>query len=165
MKKMFKIPFVAFLMVIALQTQAQEIPKWKTEDLQQMIDTSTGPTIINFWATFCIPCIKELPHFQQLAQQYKNVGVQLYLVSLDVDDAYPKKIRNFTKRLNITAPTIFLDETNADEFCPVVDPEWSGAIPATLLINKKTGYRKFVEDELSKEGLETEIKKMLQHNK
>lgn len=162
MKKMFKILFAALFFFMGINAQAQDIPKWKTTDLQQLIDTSNGPTIINFWATFCVPCIKELPHFQQLTQQYKDKGVQLYLVSLDVEEAYPKKIKTFTNRLKITAPTIFLDETNADVFCPAVDERWSGAIPATLFINKKTGYRKFVEDELSKESLEAEIKKMLQ---
>ena len=162
MKKMFKILFVAFLFSWSTNAFAQDMPKWKTSDLQQMIDTSSGPTIINFWATFCVPCIKELPHFQQLAQQYKNNGIQLYLICLDVEDAYPKKIKDFTTRLKIKAPTFFLDETNADVFCPAVDESWSGAIPATLFINKKKGYRKFVEDELSKESLEVEIKKMIQ---
>lgn len=161
MKKSFKTLLMIFLLGTGFSANSQAIPKWKTQDLQSIIDTSAGPTIINFWATFCVPCIKELPHFQKLAQQYKNNGVQLYLVSLDVADAYPRKIDAFTKRLKITAPTIFLDETNADEFCPVVDKSWSGAIPATLFLNKKTGYRKFIEEELSEEALESEIKKML----
>ena len=163
MKKMFKILFVFFFLFWGKQTVAQAIPKWKTADLKHIIDSSNGPTILNFWATFCIPCLKELPYFNTASQQYKGNGLELYFVSLDADDAYPKKIKGFTKKLNITAPVIFLDESNADEFCPVVDKNWSGAIPGTLFINNKTGYRKFIEEELSPEALEMEIQKLLQH--
>ncbi len=63
---------------------------------------------------------------------------------------------------NIYAPIIFLDETNADLFCPIVDPKWSGAIPASLFLNNKTGYRKFFEDQLTKDQLEKKIIFMIQ---
>lgn len=159
---MFKILFVCLLLFSAKSSVAQDIPKWKIRDLQQIIDSSSGPTILNFWATFCIPCLKELPYFDKTAQQYKGDSLQLYFVSLDGEEAYPKKIKTFTNKLKITSPVTFLDETNADAFCPVVDKSWSGAIPGTLFINNKTGYRRFVEDELSPEALEKEINKMLQ---
>ena len=163
MKKMFKILFVFLLLLTAKQSVAQDIPKWKISDLQHIIDSSNGPTVLNFWATFCAPCLKEMPAFDKASQQYKEDSLQLYFISLDAEDAYPKKINALTKRLKITAPVIFLDESNADVFCPVVDKSWSGAIPGTLFLNNKTGYRKFVEDELSAEALEKELQLMIQH--
>jgi thiol-disulfide isomerase/thioredoxin len=163
MKKMFKILFVSLLLFITNESAAQDIPKWKIEDLQQIIDSSSGPTVLNFWATFCAPCLKEMPSFDKASQQYKNDRLNLYFISLDAEEAYPKKINALTKRLKISAPVIFLDESNADIFCPVVDKNWSGAIPGTLFINNKTGYRKFVEDELAPEALEKELQKMLQY--
>ena len=62
---------------------------------------------------------------------------------------------------HITAPVLWLDETNADYFCPKVDAKWSGAIPATLFINSKTGYRNFIEEQLSHEELKKEIMAIL----
>ena len=83
------------------------------------------------------------------------------MVSLDLSEAYPKKIKSFAAKYKLIAPIKYLDETDADLFCPVVDESWSGAIPATLFINNKTGYRKFFEEQLSKEKLEKEIRAMI----
>ena len=59
---------------------------------------------------------------------------------------------------------VWLDETNADYFCPKVDAKWSGAIPATLFINNKTGYRKFIEEQISHDKLKLEIRALLENN-
>lgn len=150
--------FVIALMVFSFtQTKAQEIPKWKLADLQAAMKNAEKPTIFNFWATFCKPCIEEMPYFQELVKKYDSAGVQLILVNLDVQQAYPAKIKKFAEKQKITAPIAFLDETDADLFCPAVDPSWSGAIPASLFVNNKTGYRKFFEEQLSKPQLEKEI--------
>jgi thiol-disulfide isomerase/thioredoxin len=140
---------------------AQEIPKWKTADLQQFIAAAQKPVIVNFWASWCRPCLQELPHFQKLAAQYASDSVQLVLVNLDMPEYYPKRIKATAGRFKLKAPIYFLDETDADIFCPAVDTTWSGAIPASLLLNNRTGYRKFVEEQLSEKELEQEIKKML----
>ena len=159
MKKLSK--YFLILLFVAFNTTAQKIPVWKLADLRAAIHQSKGPTIINFWATFCKPCIAELPHFQAVANKYKAQGVNLIMVSLDLKEAYPSKVASFAKKLNLTSPVVYLDESNADIFCPAVDSSWSGAIPASLLINNATGYRKFYEEEISKEKLEAEIKAML----
>ncbi len=154
--------FFTLFAILSLQTaDAQEIPKWKLADLKNAIANAEQPTIINFWATWCKPCIEEMPYLQELAKQYENQGVKLILVSLDMLEYYPGKLKALAKKHKITAPVVFLDETDADLFCPAVDKEWSGAIPASLFINNKTGYRKFHESQLSKESLETEIRAMI----
>ena len=89
----------------------------------------------------------------------KNIrdSIKLLLVSLDLESYYPAKIKSFVTKQKFTAPIVWLDESNADYFCPKVDTAWSGAIPATLFINNKTGYRKFFEEQLSNEKLKKEI--------
>ncbi|HEX8313735.1 MAG TPA: TlpA disulfide reductase family protein [Flavisolibacter sp.] len=161
MIKLIKGLLFSSLFFLVSAVHAQEIPVWKLADLQSAIRNSQAPTIINFWATFCKPCIAELPYFQTLANRYKDQGVKLIMVSLDLKEAYPAKVRSFTKKLKLTSPVVFLDESNADLFCPAVDSSWSGAIPASIFINNKTGYKKFYEEELSKEKLEKEIRSML----
>jgi thiol-disulfide isomerase/thioredoxin len=141
--------------------KAQDIPAWKMSDLDTALKTDQ-PTIINFWATFCKPCIEELPYYQELAKKYEKQGLKLILVSLDLKEAYPEKLIAFAKKRKVTAPIVFLDETNADLFCPAVDPSWSGAIPASIFLNGKTGYRKFFEAQLTKAQLEKEIKALLE---
>src|SRR5688500_17355903 len=140
----------------------QEIKKIKITDLEKMIAESKTPLIINFWATFCKPCMEEIPHFQKLGRKYEKDGVKLLLVSLDMKDAYPIQVNAFIKKKKIRIPTAWLDETNADYFCPRIDTPWSGVIPATLFINNRNNYRKFTEEPLSEEQLEKEIIAILQ---
>ena len=151
---------IAFL-IVATGLEAQ-IKAIKISDLEKTIKESTSPMIINFWATYCVPCIEEIPYFQEIAKKYQSKGVSLLLVSLDLRTAYPTKIDAMAKRLKLTAPIAWLNETNADYFCPRVDSSWSGGLPASLFVSNVTGYRKFYEDEVSKEKLEKEIQAMLQ---
>ena len=139
----------------------QEVKKIKITDLEKTIATSKTPLIINFWATFCKPCVEEIPYFQEAIKKNKKDSIRLLLVSLDLQNFYPTKIKSFAVKRKFTAPIFWLDEYNADYFCPKVDSAWSGAIPASLFINNKTGYRKFFEEQLSKEKLEKEIKAIL----
>lgn len=159
MKFLSKLIIIAAILFSGF-AKAQPIPKWKLADLEQAIAKADKPTIFNFWATFCAPCLEEIPHFQKLVKQYEKEGVQLILVNLDAEETY-KKLPAFTKRFSITAPVRFLDETNADAFCPVVDAKWSGAIPASLFVNNKKGYRAFFEDQLSAVQFEKELKELI----
>ncbi|MEP7372538.1 MAG: TlpA disulfide reductase family protein [Chitinophagaceae bacterium] len=143
----------------ALTVNGQEAKKVKITDLEKIIVESRGPLIINFWATFCKPCIEEIPHFQKLQAKYEKEGLQVVFVSLDLQDDYPLKVNSFIKKRKMSA--YWLDETNADYFCPRVDQAWTGAIPATLFINNKTNYRKFIEEFLPEEGLEKQARVLL----
>ncbi len=143
------------------QASSQDIPKWKISDLEEYISKSDTPVIVNFWATYCVPCIKEIPYFQEVVKQYEKKGVKLLLVSLDFKESFPDKISSFADKRKFTSPIVWLDETDADYFCPKVDSAWSGVMPATLFINNKKGHRSFFEEEMSKEKFETEIRKIL----
>jgi thiol-disulfide isomerase/thioredoxin len=154
------IAFIAALFLIS-PVFGQEAKKIKITDLEKTIAESKTPLVINFWATFCKPCMEEIPHFQKLSKKYENAGVQVLLVSLDMKDDYPTKVNGFIQKKKLVTPVAWLDESNADYFCPRVDKDWSGAIPATLFINNKTGYRKFTEEPLTEKQLEKEIKALL----
>lgn len=155
--------FVAFALAgFSFTSFCQEIPTWKITDVEQYISTQKEEVlVINFWATFCKPCVAELPSFIKITDQYKDQHVKLLLVSLDLPAFYPSKIAAFAKKHEFNAPIVWLDETNADYFCPKMDKSWSGSIPATLLINTKTGYRKFFEDEMNAATFEKELKKAI----
>jgi thiol-disulfide isomerase/thioredoxin len=158
MKKLFLILFTFFFVSCLF---GQEIKKIKITELEKIIAESKTPLIVNFWATFCKPCVEEIPYFQQLVKQHEKDSLKLLLVSLDLESFYPLKIKSFAAKQKFTAPIVWLDEYNADYFCPKVDSAWSGSIPASLFINNKTGYRKFAEEQLSKEKFEKEIMAIL----
>lgn len=147
-------------------TRAQEVTAIKATDLEKMIADSKGPFIINMWATWCKPCIEEIPYFLEEVANHNGSGnpdsISILLVSLDLPDNFPDGISSFAKKRNYNVPIAWLDETNADYFCPKLDPRWSGVIPATLFINNKTGYRHLAEEQLSHEQLRQEIRKLLQ---
>jgi thiol-disulfide isomerase/thioredoxin len=140
---------------------SQEIQRIKVTELEKIIADSKTPLIINFWATFCKPCLEEIPYFEEEVKAHARDSIQLLLVSLDLEDYYPKKIQAFATKLKFTSSIAWLDEYDADYFCPRVDPKWSGAIPATLFINNRTGYRKFLEEQVSREKLKKEIMAIL----
>lgn len=83
------------------------------------------------------------------------------LVSLDMPSYYPTKIASFAKKHKFKTNIVWLDESNADFFCPKIDSAWSGSIPATLIVNTATGYRKFAEEEMTRESLELAIKQAI----
>lgn len=158
-KKSLIVFLIAF---VAISASTQEIPRWKITDLEDYIAKSDSPLVISFWATYCLPCIKEIPIFEKVIKEHELQGVKMLLVSLDFKESFPAKISSFAKKRGFKSPIVWLDETNADYFCPRIDSSWSGVMPATLFVNSKTGIRNFVEEEMPKEKFETELKKILQ---
>src|SRR5215510_9301400 len=136
MKRIF---FIVIGFIIVNDLSAQELRKIKAVELEQIIKDSRHPLIINFWATWCQPCVEEIPYFLDEVKKHRNDSLTILLVSLDFKEAFPTAIEKFMDKRKFKAPAAWLDETNADYFCPKVDPKWSGAIPATLFINNTTG--------------------------
>ncbi len=77
MKGINKILLVLVFSLMGITAQAQEIKVWKLADLKRAIAQSNKPTVLNFWATFCQPCLKEIPYFQEVVKKYEKQGVQL----------------------------------------------------------------------------------------
>ena len=159
--KFLKTILLLLLFTSIISAKGQTIASWKVIKLQDYISKSDSVLVINFWATFCKPCAEEIPYFQTIVDKYKDQKVKLLLVSLDLKDEFPDKIKAFAVKNNYTNQIVWLNETNADYFCPKVDKAWMGGIPSTLIINPKTGYRKFFEQQLRAEEFEKELKKAI----
>ena len=140
---------------------SQEIKRVKIGELQKIIAETKTPLIVSFWATWCKPCLEELPYFLEEYNGHKD-SLQLFLVNMDFREEYPGRVATFAEKRKIKAPIFWLDETNADLFCPKIDSSWSGAIPASVFINAKTGYRSFFEEQISHEQLKKEIMAILE---
>jgi len=119
------------------------------------------------WATWCKPCIEEIPYFIKEVSEHNSAlssdtnRIELLLVSLDFKEAFPDAIAAMADKRKFVAPIVWLNETNADYFCPRIDSKWSGAIPATLFVNNRTGFRRFHEKQLSHKELKKEMTALL----
>ena len=128
------------LVALSLQLSAQDwtladVPTYKTFDAFEHILHQNNDTtyIINFWATWCGPCVKELPYFEQLQAQYAGDKVQVVLVSLDFEKKLESKLVPFLNKRKIASDVVVLLDGKASKWIDRVDPSWSGAIPITLV--------------------------------
>lgn len=144
----------AVFFVAAHFASGQNAQLVKLENLQAEIAKPSDQILVyNFWATWCAPCVKELPLFEKLNQDDKNVRVTL--VSMDIDlDPNPEKVYKFIDRKKIQSRVLILDAVDPNSWINKIDKNWSGALPATLIINTKTGVRRFVNVALKEGELE-----------
>ena len=89
--------------------------------------------VINYWATWCAPCVAELPYFEQLLSKYKSDKIKVVLVSLDFPRKIDSKLRPFIEQNNIKADVVLLDDPKSNVWIDKVDPSWGGAIPVTII--------------------------------
>jgi len=115
--------------------------------------------VINFWATWCKPCVKELPYFEQIQAEYKDKNVEVILVSLDDIRKLESKVIPFIEKNELQSTVILLDDADYNSWIDKVSPKWSGAIPVTLFYNKNK--REFYEQEFDYQELETIVKSFL----
>ncbi len=123
-----------------------------------LIDLDQDTTyVINFWATWCSPCIKELPYFEELNNKYSSKAFRQVLVSLDDPEKIESALTPFLKNKNIQSQVVVLADSKAHKWIDKIDPSWSGAIPITIILrgDKKLFYeREFHNfEELQKEVL------------
>lgn len=111
--------------------------------------------VVNFWATWCKPCVAELPVFEKLTETYKDEQVEVILVSLDFPDQINSRLIPFMKKEGIKSEVILLDDPHGDVWIPKVSDSWSGAIPATLIITSET--YSFYERSFNYKDLENEV--------
>ena len=96
-----------------------------------------------------------------LEKQYASQTVKVLLVSLDFKEAYPKKIASFVKKKKLEMEVVWLNESNANEFIPKIEPRWEGSIPATLIIYPKKDYKNFFEGMITSKQISTVIDRQL----
>jgi len=146
---------VLTLLLCVYDTKAQTVKVIKYPELLKMIEgESSKIKVFNFWATWCGPCVKELPQFESLNTKYSKQNIEVILVSFDFVEELNGKVKTFVEKKQLRSKIYLLDETDYNAFIDLVDPGWSGAIPATLMVDFRKKKRAFFEKEFKAEELE-----------
>ena len=147
---------ISILLVLAFSSDRQEVrvDLWNFSVLDSYIQSTQVDKklkVINFWATWCAPCIKEMPYFEEVNNNYGD-RVEVLLVSLDFPDELEGKVIPLIERKDIKSRVVLLTDTNHNNWIDRVDAAWSGALPATLFVTSE-GKRLFYEGELERDKL------------
>lgn len=147
-----------FFLITGLDAQTiKTFKKFDTFNKEVILENDTT-YVINFWATWCKPCVRELPYFEALHKENKDPKLKIVLVSLDFEKQITSIVLPFLKTNQYTAQTYVLLDKSFNDWLSLVDPEWSGSIPATLIVSGKK--RKFAEQEF--ESFD-ELKELVNH--
>ncbi|SHJ23666.1 TlpA family protein disulfide reductase [Aquimarina spongiae] len=142
------------------KSKGVEIPMYDFESFKPLLSINDGKTrVINFWATWCKPCVAELPYFELINSRYPDHEVEVILVSLDLPKQVETKLVPFLRKQKIESKVILLDDPDANSWIPKVNKDWSGSIPATIIYKGNTVN--FYERSFTYNELEKELKKIL----
>lgn len=138
------------------QARGQSLKEIGSDTLEVLSNQKNDTTyVLNFWATWCSPCVKEIGYFEELHRQFESENVKVILVSLDFPNQVEKRVLPFLKQKDITAEVLLMTDLNYNAWIDRIDPAWSGALPATLIY--KGDKRIFLEQELSREELHMHV--------
>jgi thiol-disulfide isomerase/thioredoxin len=151
---------IKFFLFFTLVCQAQEVQSvYKIDDFLKRFKSSDTVYVVNFWATWCKPCVEELPGFDSLATKTAGLPVKVLLVCLNFREEISAKVNPFLKSKGIKAECVLLDEVNGNDFVDKISPAWSGAIPATWFVYRE--QRVLVEKNIKLSELYTRVSQML----
>ncbi|HEV3222101.1 MAG TPA: TlpA disulfide reductase family protein [Puia sp.] len=136
--------FLFLSFIFCLNASGQEVGLVTLNQLYDRVDHGRDTIyVINFWATWCVPCVKELQNFERLSNVYKNKNLKVLLISLDFKSKLNESVLPFVKRNKMKNEVFMLNEPDPQIYINRIDSSWSGALPATLMVKNKK--RKFFE--------------------
>lgn len=145
--------FLFFLMTIGVADSRAQVKLMDMPHLQKRIANKDTLYVVNFWATWCSPCVAELPNFSKLQKTYAQNKVKVILISMDFKSKLQTEVTPFVRKNKIPLEVYLASRTDDQAWISQIDKNWSGALPGTLIINNKKGIHKFYEKDFSFEEL------------
>ena len=151
--------FLLVSFLICCTSNAEQLEVYDFDGIEQYLKQSGDKVyVVNFWATWCAPCVKELPFFEQIQQDFKE-NVEVILISLDFPSQYKSKLIPFLEEKQLTSKVIVLDDADMNSWILKINSEWDGAIPVTLIYNKE--QRQFYPQSFTYDELSSEVRKFM----
>ncbi len=146
--------------LLVSEGSGQRIPDIDREGIAQLTGRVSDTTyVVNFWATWCSPCVREIGYFEELHRTRSGDPVRVILVSLDFPNQKERRVIPFLDEKEITAPVRLVTDLDYNSWIDLVDPAWTGALPATLIFNRNK--RLFLEKELTRDELFEHVEQIL----
>ena len=134
-----------------------EVSEITIDELNDIIKNREGKVLlINIWATWCIPCKEEFPDIIKFSDKYDE-QIELVGISIDFPDEVVSKIIPFLNKLEPNFVNYVNIENDTEKFINNLNPEWSGAIPATFFYNIDGEQFLFYEGKMSFKEIENKI--------
>lgn len=159
MKSYYIILIALLSLIIKVEVATgQQFTQIRIPELEKILSNREDKLLVlNFWATWCPPCVKELPHFQKVGKEFDPDEVSFLLISIDFPSQIDSHLKPFLDKNNVVLDVAVMMETDQNEWIDKVDPSWQGNIPATLMLNNTKKTRKFHAGDLD----ETELRNMI----
>jgi thiol-disulfide isomerase/thioredoxin len=141
----------------------KEVKVMNFDKLQPYLHRSDDTVyLVNFWATWCLPCRKEMPSIMAVEEKYGNKNFKVLLVSLDFPGQLESNLLPYLAKNNITSQVILLDDPDQNRWINLIDPNWSGELPYTLIYGKD--FRESHYGEMSFDQLDETIGNKINDN-
>jgi thiol-disulfide isomerase/thioredoxin len=152
--------FILLFLLFFSSLDGQAVREIGSDALEALCYKKNDTTyVVNFWATWCSPCVREIGHFEELHRQASDSGLKVILVSLDFPNTIERRVIPFLKEKDITAEVVLVNDLDYNAWIERIDPSWSGAIPATLIYNRDK--RLFLEKELAQDELVNHVTQIM----
>lgn len=159
MKKLKLIILSLLLLALyPLQVQSQDIDYINVPELEEILNNPENKLfVVNFWASWCAPCVKEFPYFEKVSKEYDIDKVKFIMISLDFQSKVDQHLIPFLKKNKVSLDVVLMTNVDYNSWINKVDTTWQGAIPATLIFNNTKKIRHFHSGEVE----ESELRKMI----
>lgn len=153
--------FIVFLLPAGLYAQ-DVLPLNNVKAVEALKESYKGKVLlVNFWATWCTPCVKEFPDLVKLYKNYKKKDFKVIFISVDLAEDIEGKVKPFLKKKDVNFTSYYNNFENVEELINYFDKNWEGNIPATYIFNKDGELSGSLIGNRDYKEFEKEIKKVL----
>ena len=151
-----------FLSGLSLAFSQSVKPLNSLKDLELLKDSNKGKVVlVNFWATWCKPCVAEFPELVKLYNDYREKGFELVFITVDVPEDITSKVVPFLKQKGVGFVSYYNNFDKPEDLINYFDKDWQGAIPSTYVYDKNWNQTSSMLGKKSYEVFEKEIIKNL----